>query len=65
MCRHLHVPGFGVDTVHPYKRPVVSELHRTRAAAVRRAIADSSARKPTAGSGEAHAVPAATKALVQ
>ncbi|KAK9809118.1 hypothetical protein WJX72_009572 [[Myrmecia] bisecta] len=33
---HLHIPGFSGDAVKPYKRPAASELHRTRAAAVRR-----------------------------
>lgn len=39
----LHVPGFGGDVLRTYKRPAASELHKTRAAAVRRAQATSTA----------------------
>lgn len=39
----LHVPGFGGDALRPYKRPAASELHKTRAAAVRRAQATTAA----------------------
>ncbi|KAK9915649.1 hypothetical protein WJX75_002117 [Coccomyxa subellipsoidea] len=42
---NLYVPGFGSETVQPYKRVAVSELHSTRAAAVRRTIAEASAPK--------------------
>jgi len=42
-CRQLHVLGFGGDVLRPYKRPAASELHRTRAAAVRRAQATTTA----------------------
>ncbi|BDA44235.1 probable transcription initiation factor TFIID subunit 12 at C-terminar half [Coccomyxa sp. Obi] len=42
---NLHVPGFGSETVQPYKRVAASELHRTRTAAVRRTIAETSAPK--------------------
>ena len=46
VCRQLHVPGYGSDVVRPYKRPAVSELHKARAAAVRRALAASTAGTP-------------------
>lgn len=43
LCRQLHVPGYGNEVVRPYRRPAASELHKVRAAAVRRALAASTA----------------------
>ncbi|CAL8470208.1 g9750 [Coccomyxa elongata] len=53
---NLHVPGFGSETVQPYKRVASSELHRTRTAAVRRTIAETSA--PKSAPAQAPAPPA-------
>lgn len=45
-CRQLKVPGFGSDVVRPFKRPAASELHKARAAAVRRALSASTTGAP-------------------
>lgn len=37
---NLHMPGYGGDAVRPYRRPSGSELHKQRAAAVRRTAAN-------------------------
>lgn len=57
-CRHLHVPGFGGETVRPYKRPALSEIHRARAANVRRAAADAAPPPPAAAEPPAPAAEA-------
>ena len=58
MSRNLHVPGYGSDTVHPYKRSAVPELHRARAAVVRRTIAEASS-KASVGRARAATAPGA------
>ena len=50
ICRNVHVPGAGPDTVSTHKRSAAPELHQTRAAAVRHAIAQASAAQPAAQS---------------
>lgn len=47
---HLHVPGFTKE-YHPYRRPAASELHRERAAAVRKAQLAASAGAGGGGGG--------------
>jgi hypothetical protein len=59
--RHLQVPGFGSETVRPYKRPALSELHRARAAAVRKAAVDAAPAAP-APAGDAREPAAAPQA---
>lgn len=41
LVRDIHVPGYGGTEVRPYRRPVASDLHRSRAAAVRASLAAS------------------------
>ena len=65
------MPGFGGDMVRPYKRPALTELHRARAAAVRKAAAETAplpaaeAKEPAAAATAAQApAPAAAAAQV-
>jgi len=58
------VPGFGSETVRAYKRPALSELHRARAAAVRKAAdAAPAAPAPAGDAREPAAAPQAAQVL--
>lgn len=59
------MPGCGSEAVRAYKRPALSELHRARAAAVRKAAADAApaAPAPTGDAREPAAAPQAAQVL--
>ncbi|KAL8526321.1 hypothetical protein ACS0TY_015512 [Phlomoides rotata] len=53
---NLNLPGFGGDEIRTYKKPIVSEVHKERLAAVRKSIlaSDKNSSGPSGGSTKGH-----------